>query len=76
MLTPEQQESKDAVLAGNRRAMARLITSWKVLCLKSTEKDANSLKRSFPIQAIQPGLRFQGCRELGKAPSSNPLVFI
>ena len=26
MLTPEQQESKDAVLAGNRRAMARLIT--------------------------------------------------
>ena len=45
MLTPEQQESKDAVLAGNRRAMARLITQLEstLPCLLYTSDAADDL---------------------------------
>ena len=48
MLTPEQQESKDAVLAGNRRAMARLITQLENTLPEEYRKGRELLETVLP----------------------------
>ena len=52
MLTPEQQESKDAVLAGNRRAMARLITQLESTLPEEYRKGRELLETVLPPQLL------------------------
>ena len=68
MLTPEQQESKDAVLAGNRRAMARLITQLESTLPEEHRKGRELLETVLPHTANSTRIAVSGVPGVIKSP--------
>ena len=67
MLTPEQQESKDAVLAGNRRAMARLITQLESTLPEVYRKGRKLLETVLPHTGNSTRIAVSGVPGVGKS---------
>ena len=67
MLTPEQQESKDAVLAGNRRAMARLITQLESTLPEEYRKGRELLETVLPHTGNSTRIAVSGVPGVGKS---------
>ena len=67
MLTPEQQESKDAVLAGNRRAMARLITQLESTLPEEYRKGRELLETALPHTGNSTRIAVSGVPGVGKS---------
>ena len=67
MLTPEQQESKDAVLAGNRRAMARLITQLESTLPEEYRNGRELLEAVLPHTGNSTRIAVSGVPGVGKS---------
>ena len=67
MLTPEQQESKDAILAGNRRAMARLITQLESTLPEEYRKGRELLETVLPYTGNSTRIAISGVPGVGKS---------
>ncbi|MCH2295798.1 MAG: methylmalonyl Co-A mutase-associated GTPase MeaB, partial [SAR324 cluster bacterium] len=67
MLNPEQQESKDAVLAGNRRAMARLITQLESTLPEEYRKGRELLETVLPHTGNSTRIAVSGVPGVGKS---------
>lgn len=67
MLNPEQQESKDAVLGGNRRAMARLITQLESTLPEEYRKGRKLLETVLPNTGNSTRIAVSGVPGVGKS---------
>ena len=67
MLNPEQQESKDAFLGGNRRAMARLITQLESTLPEEYRKGRELLETVLPHTGNSTRIAVSGMPGVGKS---------